>query len=308
VSALQIRKANFLDIVKDALQTSGLEPQSLELEVVESVELYKTDQVIDTLQGLCDLKVGIAIDDFGTGFSSFSYIKSMSANKIKIDQSFIKGIIWNSRDAAITRGMISMAHRLSMEVVAEGVETAAHAAFLRRMGCDTLQGYYFSRPMPYSELVQFMSNHEEIHNTARELDKSGRKTLLLLDNEPNVLSALRRTFRGEGYRILTTTKVSEALTILAENEVEVIISDQRMPEMSGAEFFSQVKAIHPSTVRIVLSGYTDFQSVTDAVNRGSIYKFLTKPWEDNHIREHVQQAFQYCAVMKAGRARDTLYC
>lgn len=80
--------------------------------------------------------------------------------------------------------------------------------------------------------------------------------------------------------------------------MQVIISDQRMPEMSGTEFLSQVKAIHPNTVRIVLSGYTDLKSVTDAINQGAIYKFLTKPWDDSQIREHIQQAFHYHAAMQ----------
>lgn len=105
-------------------------------------------------------------------------------------------------------------------------------------------------------------------------------------------------FRRDGYRILSTTSISEAFKLLAENEVQVIISDQRMPEMSGTEFFSQVKAIHPDTVRIVLSGYTDLKSVTDAINEGAIYKFLTKPWDDKQIREQIEQAFQYHTAMQ----------
>jgi len=131
-----------------------------------------------------------------------------------------------------------------------------------------------------------------------ETEADERKTLLLLDDEENILRALARVFRRDGYRILSTTSISEAFKLLAENDVQVIISDQRMPEMSGTEFFSQVKAIHPETVRIVLSGYTDLKSVTDAINEGAIYKFLTKPWDDKQIRDQIQQAFQYHAAMQ----------
>ncbi len=118
-------------------------------------------------------------------------------------------------------------------------------------------------------------------------------TLLLLDDEPNILKALARVLKRDGYRILSTTSVKEAFSLLATNDVQVIVSDQRMPEMSGTEFLSEVKAIYPGTVRIVLSGYTDLKSVTDAINEGAIYKFLTKPWDDLQIREHIQQAFLY---------------
>lgn len=298
VSPVQIRKAGFVSVVKEALKASGLSPESLELEVVESTVLYDTDLVINTLYELRELGVHIAIDDFGTGFSSLSYIKLMPANKIKIDRSFIKDVIQNRSDAAITQGVISMAHHLSLEVVAEGVETEAHAAFLRKNNCDLLQGYAFARPMPYADLLEYMNQHGGRRNRSTQSDENGQKTLLLLDDEANIIKALSRTLRRDGYRILSTTSVKEAFSLLAENDVQVIISDQRMPEMSGTEFLSQVKAIHPDTVRIVLSGYTDLKSVTDAINQGAIYKFLTKPWDDDQIREHVRQAFHYYAAMR----------
>lgn len=119
------------------------------------------------------------------------------------------------------------------------------------------------------------------------------RTLLLVDDEQNILSALTRLFRRDGYQIFTANGGSAGLALLAENKVGVILSDQRMPEMSGSEFLSQVTALYPETVRIMLSGYTDLASVTDAINRGAIYKFLTKPWEDELLRDNVRQAFEH---------------
>lgn len=293
VSPMQVRKAGFIGAVSDALEASGLPPEALELEIVESAVLYDADQVIRTLHDLRDLGVGIAIDDFGTGFSSLSYIKLLPASKIKIDRSFIRDVIQDRSDAAITQGVISMAHHLSLDVVAEGVETDAQAAFLRRNQCDLLQGFLFARPMPLDLLEEYMHTRGGYASSAADDQDSPEKTLLLLDDESNILRALTRVLRRDGYRILTTTSVHEAFSLLAENDVQVIISDQRMPEMSGTEFLSRVKAIHPDTVRIVLSGYTDLKSVTEAINEGSIYKFLTKPWDDKQIREHVQKAFQH---------------
>lgn len=117
------------------------------------------------------------------------------------------------------------------------------------------------------------------------------RTLLLVDDEQNILSALTRLLRRDGYRLLTASGGEAGLAVLAENEVGVIISDQRMPGMSGSEFLNTVKERHPDTVRIMLSGYTDLASVTEAINRGAIYKFLTKPWEDDLLRENVREAF-----------------
>ena len=251
--------------------------------------------VINTLHAIRKLGVHIAIDDFGTGFSSLSYIKLLPANKIKIDRSFIKDVIENRSDAAITQGVISMAHHLGLEVVAEGVETEAHATYLRKNQCDLLQGFAFSRPIPFDDLLVFLNNQlsDSSMKSGSDDNREQEPTLLLLDDEENILRALTRVLRRDGYRILTTTSVKEAFSLLAENQVQVIVSDQRMPEMSGTDFFSEVKTIHPDTVRIVLSGYTDLKSVTDAINEGAIYKFLTKPWDDRQIREHIQQAFLY---------------
>ena len=86
--------------------------------------------------------------------------------------------------------------------------------------------------------------------------------------------------------------VADAFELLAKHDVQVILSDQRMPEMSGTEFLSLVKDLYPDTIRIVLSGYTDLKSVTDAINQGAIYKFLTKPWDDEQLRQNNNQAFR----------------
>lgn len=118
------------------------------------------------------------------------------------------------------------------------------------------------------------------------------RTILLVDDEANILSALTRVLRPLGYRILRAGSGREGLELLAQNEVGVIVSDQRMPEMTGSEFLMQVRDRYPDTIRIVLSGYTELNSITDAINHGAIYKFLTKPWEDELLRANIEEAFQ----------------
>ena len=128
------------------------------------------------------------------------------------------------------------------------------------------------------------------------------KTLLLVDDEENITSALTRLLRRDGYDILRANSGPEGLTLLAQHKVGVIISDQRMPGMTGTEFLGKVKELYPDTVRIVLSGYTELNSVTDAINHGAVYKFLTKPWEDDLLRANVEEAFQRY-TMKIENAR-----
>lgn len=118
------------------------------------------------------------------------------------------------------------------------------------------------------------------------------RVLLLVDDEENITSALVRLLRRDGYRILRANSGKAGLELLAQNEVGVIISDQRMPGMTGVEFLGKVRELYPDTVRIVLSGYTELNSVTDAINRGAVYKFLTKPWEDDLLQANVEEAFQ----------------
>lgn len=119
------------------------------------------------------------------------------------------------------------------------------------------------------------------------------RVVLLVDDEPNIINALSRTLRRDGYRIYKATSAEEGLKLLAENQVGVIISDQRMPQMTGVDFLRKVKLLYPKTIRIVLSGYTELESVTSAINEGAIYKFLTKPWEDDLLLENVREAFEH---------------
>jgi diguanylate cyclase (GGDEF)-like protein len=119
------------------------------------------------------------------------------------------------------------------------------------------------------------------------------RTLLLVDDDADIGAALNRLLRQEGYKILCARSGREGLELLARNEVHVIVSDQRMPEMTGVEFLSRVKDLYPKTVRIILSGYADLSSVTDAINRGAIYKFLTKPWDNETLCANVMEAFRH---------------
>ncbi|WP_229425674.1 response regulator [Massilia sp. Se16.2.3] len=114
-----------------------------------------------------------------------------------------------------------------------------------------------------------------------------------MDDDPDTLSALHRLFRRDNYRVLTASTPAEAFELLALYRVQVVMCDQRMPVMSGTEFLSKVKEMYPDTMRIILSGYTGITTVLDSINRGSIYKFYTKPWVDSELRDNVRLAFRH---------------
>lgn len=303
ISSVHFQRSNFVESIQAVLHKHQLSAERLELEITEGVLLNHAEQAIDTLHQLKTLGVKIAIDDFGTGFSSLNYLKRLPIDKVKIDRSFVEEIISDQHDAAITQGIISMAHHLRLKVIAEGVETEPQFAFLKRSHCDLFQGYYFAKPMPFAELEVFL-RERMLTQTPSLPQLSGSEpaqTLLLLDDEENILRSLARLLRRDGYKILMATRAQDAFELLAKHDVQVILSDQRMPEMSGTEFFSRVKDLHPDTMRIVLSGYTDLKSVTDAINQGAIYRFLTKPWDDEQLRQIITQAF------REHRSKDTTH-
>lgn len=158
VSGRQVGIDHMVDKVAAALKNSGLAPQFLEIEVTESVVMQDASRAISTLNALRDMGVTLAIDDFGTGYSSLSYLKRFPLNKLKIDKSFIDGMVDDPDDAAIVMAIIAMAQSLRHTVIAEGVETEAQAERLRAYGCDEMQGYLFSRPLPGDQFVELLRN------------------------------------------------------------------------------------------------------------------------------------------------------
>lgn len=132
--------------------------------------------------------------------------------------------------------------------------------------------------------------------------------VLCVDDESNILSSLRRLLRREAYSLYTATGGRQGLKILSETEVHVVISDQRMPEMSGVDFLAQVKELHPHAIRIILSGYTDVTSITEAINKGHIYKFLLKPWNDQNLILEIRQALQQHDLIKDNRRLHEQVC
>jgi diguanylate cyclase (GGDEF)-like protein/PAS domain S-box-containing protein len=157
LSPLQFRSGNLLSMVTDALKHSGLPPRRLELEITETLLLEKSAQVLATLHALRALGVRISMDDFGTGYSSLSYLRSFPFDKIKIDQSFVRGLGANRESQAIIRSIISLGKGLGVIITAEGVETEAELSCLRAEGCDEGQGYLFSKARPNAEIISLLA-------------------------------------------------------------------------------------------------------------------------------------------------------
>ena len=296
VSTVQLRRKDFFSVLEKALAASGGGRSLLDLELTESVLMDDIDANVALFRAIRDLGVRLSVDDFGTGYSSLSYLKRFPIDYLKIDQSFVRDIATDPDAAAICVAVIDLAHNLKLKVIAEGVETEGQMNYLRRRRCDEMQGYFFSRPVPAEQIATMLRERKTL--AVPEATDAEKKTLLIVDDEAGILSAMRRLLRRDGYEIFTVGSAREGFEVLARHEVQVILSDQRMPEMSGTEFLSRARDLYPDTIRIVLSGYTDLESISGAINRGAIYKFLTKPWDDDLLRENIREAFRHHDVAK----------
>jgi diguanylate cyclase (GGDEF)-like protein len=158
ISGKQFRHPGLIDTVRRALESSGLDPRHLELELTESMFIENTARSIEIMQALKALGVSLSIDDFGSGYSSLAYLKQFPVDYLKIDRSFIRDLATNSKDAAITAAISALAHSLNLRLVAEGVENQAQVDYLESLGCHELQGFLFGRPVSAQELETSLRN------------------------------------------------------------------------------------------------------------------------------------------------------
>jgi diguanylate cyclase (GGDEF)-like protein/PAS domain S-box-containing protein len=153
ISSQQLKQRNFLEMVEQIIEETGIDPSALELEFTESVMIEATDKIVRTLNALKEMGVQLSIDDFGTGYSCLSNLKHFSIDKVKIDRMFVADVNRSNDDAAIVEAIISMAHSLNLRVVAEGVENVLQLKFLTERGCDQVQGFYLGVPMNSEDLM-----------------------------------------------------------------------------------------------------------------------------------------------------------
>ncbi|WP_377161948.1 EAL domain-containing protein [Roseateles sp. UC29_93] len=162
VSMRQFQQAGFLDTIRHGLAVSGVDPEHVEIELTESTAMQDPEKVMDVLEALRGLGLALAIDDFGTGYSSLAYLKRFPLNKLKIDQSFVRGMSLDPKanPSCIVHAVVGLAHSMQLTVLAEGVETQEQRARLVEMGCDEIQGYFYGRPLAADKAAEFLAQHD----------------------------------------------------------------------------------------------------------------------------------------------------
>ena len=158
ISVIQLLQDDFANIVKNILEKTGLDASLLELEITESVIMESAKVITKKIAELREIGVRIALDDFGTGYSSLSYVKSLPITTLKIDKIFVDDIKNSDSNTNVTDTIIDLGHKMELTIIAEGVETEAQLAYLIENGCDVIQGYLYSKPLPEKELEKWICN------------------------------------------------------------------------------------------------------------------------------------------------------
>ncbi|MDD3476112.1 MAG: EAL domain-containing protein, partial [Sulfurimonas sp.] len=159
VSAKQLEDVNYVEYLHQKIAAIGLSATDLEIEITEGFIMKHNLHVTSTLNAIREFGISISIDDFGTGYSSLSYLKRLPVDKLKIDRSFVKDLPYDKDDVAIVKTIIALANNLSLELIAEGVETKEQRNFLLREGCPNIQGYFYSKPLKVNECREFLLKH-----------------------------------------------------------------------------------------------------------------------------------------------------
>jgi EAL domain-containing protein (putative c-di-GMP-specific phosphodiesterase class I)/CheY-like chemotaxis protein len=291
IAAPQLHDARFGHAVAALLEQYAIAPPALTLELDEAALMHDPAASTSTLEFFKQLGVCLTLDRFGAGPASLANLQRYPFDYIKLAAACVRDVGNDEAAAAQCQALIAMAQHLGLRVAADGVQTEAQCTFLRNNLCDLVQGEIYAAPQAPAEIGELLRADRRLPPHLQRVQKKRRK-LLLVDDEVNIVSALKRLLRPDGYDIHTASSGEQGLELLAQQPVDVIISDQRMPGLNGADFLRQARILRPDTIRIMLSGYTELQSVTDAVNEGAIYKFLTKPWNDEQLRAHLADAFR----------------
>ncbi|TFW35348.1 EAL domain-containing protein [Massilia horti] len=270
------------ETVRRILDETGLDPALLELELTESASMDDPKRTFEILRRLKEMGVSLAIDDFGTGYSSLNYLKRFPVDKLKLDQSFVREIVSDPHDLSIARAVIALGHGLRLTVIAEGVESAAQLALLARHGCDEMQGYFFSRPVPASECARLLCDGVALSVDAMR-PAPGRRTVLYVEANAELRDARRRALAERGYDVLGAADAKEAFELLALAEVGVVLCAEQAGDLPSTELLARVGSMYPEVVRILL--------VSGTAPRNAPFWCLAEPAADGVLGDALDEAF-----------------
>ena len=298
LSQRQFHRPNLASFISDIIEQENINPAKLEFEITESMAMDDPQKTIESLEVLRRIGVFFALDDFGTGYSSMSHLKLMPISCLKLDRSYVKDIETNPSDAAICASTISLAHDLGLEVVAEGVETEKQYEYLKTLGCDKFQGYFFSKPLTAPEIEAFIKVRDLKQFSS--INSITSANILVIDDDDWTCEFLKHTLESLNHQPTTMLDPLRALELLRKNpfSFNLIMLDMLMPKMSGMDTIKEIREINFDIPIIIVTSYK-----ADAVKKtlrslekdcnllfGINYFILEKPLTVDMIKKSVDNA------------------
>ena len=298
VSARQFR-SGLADTVRAAIAGSGIDPAGVCLEVTETIVMDDVATAIVVLGELKELGLTVSIDDFGTGYSSLAYLRRLPFDEVKIDKTFIDGLGIDPEDTAIVAAVISLAHALDHDIVAEGVETLVQLEKLRSLGCEFAQGYFLARPMPASDLDELLAG--DVVGVRLPRDGSGRatatrphsETVLVADDAADVRQLARMSLTAAGFTVDEAADGATAIALARLRLPDCVVLDIRMPDMTGIEVCKALRS-DPTTAActiVMLTSRADAADKAEAFSAGAD-EYIVKPFAPRDLTSRVRTALR----------------
>ena len=293
-SATQFR-VGLVDAVRAAVADSGIDPTSACLELTESTVMEDIDATIAILGELKGLGLTVSIDDFGTGYSSLEYLRRLPLDEVKIDRSFVAGLATDPEDTAIVAAVISLAHALDHDVVAEGVETFEQLEKLRSFGCELAQGYLLARPMAPEAMTELLAGDAagERLPTApgRRRPISGTETVVVADDAADVRLLARMSLTAAGFTVEETADGAGAVALARRLCPSCVVLDVEMPDMTGIEVCRQLRS-DPATAGATVVMLTTHDGAADkaAAFSAGADEYIVKPFAPRDLVSRVRAA------------------
>lgn len=271
VSPLQLREESFVREVINLLAGTDIPANALEFEITESYLLHNPETAAARLHELNAFGIEFAIDDFGTGYSNLGYLRRLPINTIKIDRTFVQGIPENADNTLLAGTVILMARNLRLNVVAEGVEDERQLGFLASYGCDMLQGYLFSRPLPEPAFRAFVAAGGAI---VRGMAADAAPRVVVVAADPAALTQLQELVEIEGHPVAVALRPEEAMSRMTEGPVAAMVVAHRLPGLDGLVLLEQMRHLYPQVRRILIADVPDGALLQLAINRCAVHKVL----------------------------------
>ncbi|WP_326535316.1 EAL domain-containing protein [Pseudorhodoferax sp.] len=275
--------------LREAMERHGIPAGVLELEVTESLAMRDPDAALVLMRELKSQGILLSVDDFGTGYSNLGYLKRFPADRLKVDQSFVRGLLKSPQDRAIVAAVVRLAHNLNMRAIAEGVETEDEAILLYSLDVDEIQGYWMARPQP-AEAVEKLFDQPMLLDPTAFLQHDALPVVLLVEDDEVTRELIEHLLVSFGVRVVSADSAEQAMQLFHQHAYAVAIVDHWLPGTSGIELLGQIRKRMPHTVRVLMTVSNDPQVLRDAINIGGVAHFLAKPVDPAAMRNVVVDA------------------